>query len=190
MNIFEYKMPEKLLALWNYWQQLPKNGAYKVPLKKDFLPQEIVEILPHIVIQEVMDRDTVLLRLTGTILDQIWGENTSGSNTIDYAHPSVQEYTKTHYEGICNPPCGSYAIENRKNAMGLRKHIHMLNLPLANKAGQPVYRVACLFEESAIKETMDEYELKVYDHSKITLMRYFDLGNGIHKDLKEFGVRS
>lgn len=76
---------DRLLELYGYW--LEKKANNSMPRREDIDPAEISELLPHIMVVDVVDGDRFRYRMVGTALDGVIGVNATGRK-IDEVMPA------------------------------------------------------------------------------------------------------
>ncbi|MGV8997415.1 MAG: PAS domain-containing protein [Parvibaculaceae bacterium] len=85
--------------LANYWHE--KCQGRIRPERQDIVPREIVQLLPHTVIYDVLDGGTDFrVRVFGTALVELVGEERTGMRVSEFGHR-------------CNPPTDADAVKQR-----------------------------------------------------------------------------
>lgn len=70
-----------------YWESKRANRA--IPARTDILPSEMVRLLPHIFICEVLENDEYRFRIFGTALVDLFGREMTGKRLIDLGTNSL-----------------------------------------------------------------------------------------------------
>ncbi len=97
-------MTEEAKTLAEYWRRL--QGGDVVPRRSDFDPAEIRSILPGIGIYEVKSPETILIRLAGTSLVEIFGQEITGQNFIDFWPQDLKFEAGRVLSGMVEKPSG------------------------------------------------------------------------------------
>lgn len=71
-----------LLRLLNYWEA--RRGPRNFPARKDIDPLDLADLLPHVFLIDVLEAAPFFrYRLTGTMVDEIHGQNLTGKTPQD-----------------------------------------------------------------------------------------------------------
>lgn len=161
-----------------YWRSLPCEAGYKIPRKSAFNPADIKKLLPFVTIHERMGRFEMRGRLTGTAIDEMFGANFTGINLFDLYDKADHDYFAELHDNMLGIPCGSRTWRHILMPDGDHFVIESLHLPLANKAGEPVY----LFTLMGPRQEFSASDDAPHENSMVTLekkIEYLDLGYGL-----------
>jgi hypothetical protein len=91
-------------TLARYWKQLQTSEA--VPRRVDFDPAEVSTILPGIMILEVISDENIIVRLTGTALTELFGQEITGMDFLDFWPPGLRYEAGKVLMSLVSKPCG------------------------------------------------------------------------------------
>ena len=165
-------------AFYDYWQSLPRNGL--VPESKDFLPEDIPELLPFITIYELVSEDFIRFRLAGTMIANRYGRDRTGQNYLDEVTPKRRKKASEAFWAVYNQPCGMRVIIDMKKKSGLALEVESLGLPMINsRDGYPLlyYTNYMLVDQS--KAHHDIIKRDWLELIAVTKRDFIDIGAGI-----------
>jgi len=169
-----------------YWDELSdacrKNsvgadGAGLVPMRRDFNPMKLHTYLPNIYITELLSDDHLLVRLSGTALDENAGYVLRGTNFLDICQPAERPLHVKTFKTMTSHPCG---VEMTRRVVLTDGRIHQfrsISLPLADKQGMPrfivgITNVAANIAYEAKVDRSDKLRTNVLDFT------FIDIGAG------------
>lgn len=117
-------------AFFDHWQSLRQGAA--LPLLKDFLsdPQPLLQ--PHVVIQDILPQKRIHVRLHGTRLVELAGDDLTGQDLLDYSDtPEMAEDLWFFLRGIVDHPVGLRFLKHTVTAAGRNVTFEELALPMA-----------------------------------------------------------
>ncbi|ANK82278.1 MAG: hypothetical protein TEF_16885 [Rhizobiales bacterium NRL2] len=91
------------LAAWIGWR---KAGA--PPRRRDVRLEDIVELLPGIILLEARAPDVFHFRLAGTGVDEYSGMHMTGVNALDLTAPENRATRARRLWSLASTPCGGY----------------------------------------------------------------------------------
>ncbi|WP_276327701.1 PAS domain-containing protein [Kiloniella majae] len=168
-------------ALLDYWLSLPREGV--LPLRSCFFPEKVPQILPSLIIYEMVNKDFIRFRLAGTAVRERMGFDPTGQNYLDYVADERKVKASQSFFSVVEQPCGMRVISNHGMSSGRRMFLEVFMLPLENDMS-PNPIVLC--QSNEIKPDTDE---QIPDNARlenITVMRrdFMDIGAGV-SDFKD-----
>jgi hypothetical protein len=88
---------ERLVRALAYWQRL--RGGRPVPDRADFDPLDIPDIMPHVVMWDVLPGQHYRCRLAGTKMVEIHGREITGIDMADF-HGAHDAAIRPEYDGV------------------------------------------------------------------------------------------
>ncbi|MCJ9430579.1 PAS domain-containing protein [Kordiimonas marina] len=170
---------EVLKGLWGAWEAQFQAASGQVPPKASLRMQALKTVLPCLIISELIDADTVHIRLAGSRVDEMFGGGLTGANTVSLSPPAQQEAIARVYRNIAATPAGFYISESLLMRDGKVNRNDALILPLAdNKDGSIRYFVGAyhLGRDSFAHAASSEAAII---HRNIDAFGYLDLGFGL-----------
>ncbi len=96
-----------LQRLFLYWSG--KKAGRDLPSRKDIDPVEIgPEILPHIMLTDVLEDGRLRYRLAGTVVEAVTGQSLSGQYLDELLRPPYRDYVLALYAEIIGKRCALY----------------------------------------------------------------------------------
>ncbi|WP_299375987.1 PAS domain-containing protein [uncultured Kiloniella sp.] len=171
----------KSQALLDHWLSLPREGV--LPLRSSFLPEKVPQILPSLIIYEMVAEDFIRFRLAGTAVRERMGFDPTGENYLNYVADERKEKASQSFFAVIDQPCGMRVISNHGMSTGRKMFLEVLMLPLKNDMS-PNPIVLC--QSNEIKPIEEE---QIPDNARvenITIVRrdFIDIGAGI-SDFKD-----
>lgn len=168
----------RLERLLDYWHSLPVPEGLNVPLKADFDPAAVVDLLPYMTIHERVSRYDMRTRLTGTAIDEILGVNYTDANLFDIFEEQTHDFFATLHDHMFGTPCGSRIVRNVSLPDGSRFQIGSIHLPMAKDANTVNYLLTLMTPEPDFRVSGDGDDMIHVKHLRLFL-KYIDLGYGV-----------
>ncbi|WP_020591562.1 PAS domain-containing protein [Kiloniella laminariae] len=172
----EIKDP-KNRRFFDYWQSLPRDEGCLVPRKSSFLPEEVPQLLPNMLVFEVISRQEIKIRLQGTAIDEQYGQSMTGGNYLDYVEPHRRDVAASAFWQMAEHPFGIVAELDQALSSGRYVTVEAIGFPLINDTGKnPII----IYQSNEIKKSKredhdDDGKLKwIYVLSR----QIIDIGNG------------
>ena len=141
---------DPFIAYWKEIQaiegdaQSAQRDAARVPLRRDFNPMKIHQLLPFIYIVEWNSRDDVVIRICGTGLEERFGKSLKGANYFKFCSPDQRPFFSILVEAVIHHPCALEVSRNVEMEDGTTREFSSLNLPLADDEGNPRFIVGMM----------------------------------------------
>jgi len=123
----------------DYWRSI--RGDALVPLKSDFNPADIKQLLPNIMIFDIISEPSpsLMIRLAGSSLREHWHVEPTGKDYLDYLPEGEQMDVFNGFTTMCAKPCGRW----RRLETHFESHLSILSestlFPLINdRHGTPM----------------------------------------------------
>lgn len=142
-------------AFYEHWQSLRAGAAF--PHLKDFLSKPQPRLQPHVVIKDILPERSIQVRLHGTRLVELAGEDLTGQDLLDYSDtPEMAEDLWFFQRGIVDHNVGLSVLKQTVTASGRHVRFEELSLPLAPFPGGPPCVVGCvvLLEDVGANDTV------------------------------------
>ncbi len=142
-------------AFYEHWQSL-RTGA-DLPYLKDFLSKPQPLLQPHVVIKDILPERGVIVRLHGTRLVELAGEDLTGQDLLDYSDtPEMADDLWFFQRGIVDHRVGLSVLKQTVTASGRNVRFEEASLPTAPFPGGPPCVIACvvLMEEVGTNDTV------------------------------------
>lgn len=181
---------EALDAFQKYWDELSAacridragdavaGGAHLVPKRRDFNPMKLHTHLPDIYITELLSDEQLLVRLSGTRIDDNAGYVLKGTNFLDICHPTERALHVTSFKAMISHPCG---VEMTRRIMLSDGRVHQfksISLPLADREGVPRFIVGITnVAPNIVYETKVNRSDKL--RSQVMEFNFVDVGAGV-----------
>ena len=164
--------------LFDYWRALPQLGG-RLPLRAQIDPGALRTLLPYLQIMERLDAGTVVMRLAGTALRQLYGMEMTGRDMLDLVPPSHRPTRRWRVATAAAHPCGMVYSREQRYPSGAVDEVETLFLPLA-VAGDPPEAPARQFiglaaSKSGRRWIAEEHGTLLAPHD----FRFVDIGYGI-----------
>lgn len=173
-------------AFQTYWDELSnacsKNSVTAedlnlVPKHRDFNPMKLHTYLPNIYITELLSDEQLLVRLSGTALDENAGYGLKGTNFLDLCQPTERQLHVKTFKAMIGQPCGVEMIRRVILNDGRTHQFKSVSLPLADPEGVPRFIVGITIVAANIA-----YEANVYRSGKLRTKvldySFIDIGAG------------
>lgn len=159
----------------DYWLSLPRRNL--VPARADFDPSEVPELLPHMIMHELIDRRRSRLRLVGTALVERYGMDITGRDYLEFVPPERREIAMNGLLRAVEQPAGMRVLMNIRTSTGRACLAESFGLPLSQPEGRPPI---LLFHSIEIENyghgIVDDGRL---EHFGVSERTYIDIGNGV-----------
>lgn len=124
---------EKNRQFLQYWLSIRASGH--MPLKDDFDPVSIPDLLNCIWLLDYRGPDEILVRLCGTSIDRRFGIEITGRNLLSLIPGDLRSIYGAMFGDICRLPCG-YLTSGDILLHGARRTTEAIYLPLARTDGR------------------------------------------------------
>lgn len=126
---------ERNRQFYDYWKQLPRAEGSLLPYRSSFLPEEIPDLLPNLLLFEVISKDFMKIRLQGTTIDEQYGSDMAGANYLDFVEPKRREVAASAFVMMAETPCGIVARLDQLLTTGRYVTVEAIGFPLLNDRG-------------------------------------------------------
>ena len=158
----------------SYWQSLRQDG--EIPQARLVNPGKIKELLPDLIIFEVLEDGTIRYRLTGTHVMERTGFEPTGKSLQELAKPEFGEVLAFAFQGVVGFRIGIVAHFTNYYRGGIPGRMEVVMLPLAAPDGDPP-RVICHWSrDPSVPEHVVGVERPTERVEDATI---FDLGFGL-----------
>jgi hypothetical protein len=162
----------RLLRAWWQWR-----GGRLLPMKRDMDLNDLRAVLSWVGLLEVVDAETVRLRVAGTGLAEIYGADMTGKNLKDISAPEHWPKRRDRYRALVDRPCGSFHTRTDTLPDGKIVSYETVALPLdVDAAGTRRHVVYCatpLHESFAVERPTGKRALPLAQN-----FAYVDIGAG------------
>jgi hypothetical protein len=142
-------------AFFEHWQSLRIGAA--LPFLRDFLSRPQPRLQPHVVIRDILPERRIHVRLHGTRLVELAGDDLTGQDLLDYSDTPEMAEDLWHFQrGVVDHPVGLKVLKRTLTAAGRRVTFEELSLPLGPFPGGPPCVIGCvvLLEEVSSNDTV------------------------------------
>jgi hypothetical protein len=123
-------IPPKLKQLFAYWQR--KKGTRIAPSRGELWPEDIVNLLPHIMLIDVVEPERRLrYRLIGTELDHLFGTGMTGQYLDETDFNGLRPLVVADYLNVVDAGEPSWTRWKFITGQGRRLEYERIALPLA-----------------------------------------------------------
>lgn len=140
-------MGEQEKELLKYWQGLRREEGEIVPRRAAINPRDIHRLLPLMIIHERLQPNVMMIRLTGTKVDEILGKNYSGTNVFDIYDSEFHAWLRALHDVILDTPCGARVTGLVTLEDGASFEMSSLHLPMNNARGETTFLLGLIFIE-------------------------------------------
>lgn len=165
------------VAVEDYWKSLPRPEGKSIPLRRDVVPSDIKDLLPFVVISEVLPDDpAILIRLAGTGVYDLFGTEITGINMIKHLPPSVAQEMVIGMLPLHDLGVGAWQIQPVSYQSGVEYSVEITSLPVWGEDGERLLfgvtvgaEISARFDGSNLSNGLNEPKK----------MAWLDIGNGI-----------
>jgi len=115
--------------LYDYWDR--KRAGRRMPRRRDLDPIEIPQLLPNMMIVEVVDNERFRFRLVGTAIVQAFGQDSTGRFLDDITSGEYRDFILGLYRGVCGHGRPVFAASEFVTNKGFAVSARRLMLPLS-----------------------------------------------------------
>jgi hypothetical protein len=160
-------------AFHAHWQSLRRGEA--LPTLKDFLSRPQPHLQPHIVIKDILPTKNIRVRLHGTRLVELAGEDLTGQDLLDYADtPDMAEDLWRFQCSIVEHRVGLTVLKNTVTSSCRDLVFEEVSLPVESFPGGPPCVIGSVVLMEAISTNDTVSHLLAYSDA-----RWIDLGWGV-----------
>ncbi|MFC3050516.1 PAS domain-containing protein [Kordiimonas pumila] len=171
-----------LQIVWQQWQHLHTEAAQAIPKKKSLSMKGLKGALPDIVLAERTGPDQIMVRISGTRIDELMGHVISGQNLLNIIKDGQKERINAVYHNISDHACGFHISENFKTSTGGYIEMDILVLPLADPEGDCCYYlIGYHFSDHQYFNPFSKAGFNFKDRT-VNHIGYIDLGNGVPRN--------
>lgn len=154
-----------------HWRSLIKDGL--APSLQDFLGLPNPLFQPFVVLLDVVSSTEVNIRLMGTGVVQLTGQELTKTNSLDMYAPHLRQQAGRNCVAMVKQPCGEMSERLVTKAGGLMTPVSRVALPLVCKTGQ-----GCLVAFIDARESVGEGQSMSVVH-EIRSSEWIDIGAGV-----------
>lgn len=174
------------LAFSRAWQRW--RGDDLLPDRARMNIEDIKDLLPSIVIVDVLDRDTMPVRLAGTAIRETLGVELTGINYLDLADTGQRERRARLLYDQALQPCGSYTHFPVPLKSGLTLKVECVCYPVLPEPGSDrlpqLVAVNALLDDPGLLDPVG----RVVPVGTAEVFGYIDIGAGVPvMDQADFG---
>lgn len=176
MSRFNQDIPADFTEFLTYWHSLPKVDGYGIPLKSDFNPASVIQMLPSVFLMDALESD-LNIRLAGTKLEALLPfqlQNKKWSELFD----SETEYMVTDLTNmVFNQKVGLFMV--REIQFGnVVEHLKSIQLPFLDQNYEMKFIIGLTNAEDILRRHYNTMaNMKLIDH-KIVYSETVDIGFG------------
>lgn len=160
-----------------YWRTLQKASWAAIPLRSQFDPAQIVQILPYVYMLERKSPKNILVRVCGTALDQISGTSITGRNYLDVCPKEDRQLYAELTHQVLAKPCAALLERDVTFLNNKTFSLTSQGFPLADADGIPRYTVGLMIPNRTMR-TNDMQNGTVLS-SRLKKLTYIDVGFGV-----------
>ncbi|WP_193180289.1 PAS domain-containing protein [Nisaea sediminum] len=159
----------------DYWLSLRADRL--MPERSRFSPVEVKHLLPFIVIHELIDPETIRLRLVGTGVVSQYGQESTGRNYLDFVEPGRRAKASEAIFLVREHPAGMCVTLQSSTQSGDCMLRQTIALPLEDlKEGRKFVYFCSTRHETGERQPTAPEKLAI---QSVANRRYFDIGAGI-----------
>jgi len=165
--------------LIEHWKAMPKSTG-PVPSKTAFSPMQVYTMLHSLYFSERLDKYNIQLKLRGEKLERFSFGAVPRRNVYEVIPKRNWDAVENYYDQFCSQPCAGHMIRLVTFDNGLVYNVETMELPLADRDGNPRYIVglAELTQNHAKSLEAQQSGVKL---DEVTLYECWDLGYGVPK---------
>lgn len=160
-----------------YWHSLQAQADGGVPLRSQFNPSHIVQLLPFVFMMERERPDVIRVRLCGTALDEISGTSITGHNYLDVCPPEDRQLYQGMMHQVLAFPCAVRLSRDITFTNRRTYSLTSLSYPLCGKDGLPRFTIGIMLP-SRVLQSSDLRNGPVLK-SVLKKLDYIDIGFGV-----------
>ena len=139
-------------VFFEHWRSLRKGNG--LPLLKDFLAHPHPQLQPQIVIKDILPTKSIRVRLHGTRLVDLAGEDLTGRDLLEYADtPKMADELWGFQKTVADHPVGLSVLKNTVTSSDRRVTFEEVSLPAEPFPGGPPCVIGSVVLMEDIKET-------------------------------------
>lgn len=159
----------------DYWLSL-RDGRL-LPDRAEFDPIEVKHLLPFIVIHELIDPETIRLRLVGTAVVNQYGQESTGRNYLDFVEPERRAKASEAIFLVREHPAGMSVTLRSSTQSGGTALRQTVALPLGDpKDGRKFVYFCSTRHEASERSLTEPAKLAV---QSVADRHFFDIGAGV-----------
>lgn len=156
---------------YEHWQSLRTGPG--LPWLKDFLARPQPLLQPHVVIKDILEH-SIRVRLHGTRLVDLAGEDLTGQDLLDYADTAKMADDLWFFQrSIVDHPVGLTALKHTVTASGRNVTFEKLSLPVLPFPDGPPCVIGCVVLTEAVSTNDTVTQLLTYSNAN-----WIDIGWG------------
>lgn len=160
-------------AFHAHWQSLRVGDG--LPALKDFLSRPQPHLQPHIVIKDILPTKNIRVRLHGTRLVELAGEDLTGQDLLAYSDtPEMAEDLWCFQRSIVDHRVGLSVLKNTVTSSERDVTFEEVTLPVEGFPGGPPCVIGCVVLMEAINTNDTVSHLLAYSDA-----HWIDLGFGV-----------
>ncbi|MEQ9643746.1 MAG: PAS domain-containing protein [Alphaproteobacteria bacterium] len=162
-----------LLRAWDRWR-----SAALLPSRADMRLEHISALLANVSLLEVRGPDEAVVRLAGTRICEIFGQELKGTNYLDLVPPEVRLLRAQRLQYMIHQPCGAILHGTYSARSGMAFRVEQVALPIrpvASNAAPQLISVAALLPGQPRPTNVPESELGRLPET----FRFLDVGAGL-----------
>lgn len=171
-------MRNQLMALLQEYRSLQQELGVSVPPKHLLTPVRLKSGLGWYLLSECVDEERLMIRLSGTKIDDLFAKNITGLDIFDVMPKEIVPQTKKYFCGIIDQKVGGYSDRVIYDHNLTPYHMHSIALPLADDAGEVRFIISAVLlgrrDQAAHKIQPNKVDMKYH---------YFNCGGTIPDEL-------
>jgi len=132
------------------------------------------DILPKLLVLEVMPEHKYIVRFMGTVRAQIWGQELTGKDSLAMMPPHVIASAKLNLATMSAHPCGMYHVFHLNTPTGREMMMEHITVPVANDPDHPRRLINFAEEISTVAYGVSQGEIH-----NVTGREWIDVGAGV-----------
>lgn len=159
-------------AFFEHWSSLRSGG--ELPSLRDFLGLPQPRLQPHVVIKDILAARNIRVRLHGTRLVELAGEDLTGQDLLAYSDTAdMAEDLWRFQRTIVDHPVGLTVLKHTETAFGRNVTFEEVSLPVQPFAGGAPCVIGCVVLMEAVSTNDTVSHLLTYSQA-----RWIDIGWG------------
>lgn len=161
-------------AFARYWLSLDKDGL--IPRRQDFAPEQIQNLLPNMIIHEIVSPTELKMKLVGTAIVEAFGQEMTGRNYLDFVEEERRASASQAIRLVCEQPCGMLVRVKVLSKTGMALTRETVAFPMRDDDGAAKFVYFCSTPHARTGSSRETEETLV---DEITERRYLDIGAGV-----------